>query len=463
MAVIAALVAFVVYVLTAARTATWLHSGADSGELTTAAFTLGIPHPPGYPLYTMIAAGFARLPIGEPAFGVALLSALAGAGAVFMLARAGSALLENFDVSGDANLSKANATNTPFAVEFIPPLAALAFGFAPLFWSQATIPEVYTLNLFFVSVILWACVTNSRLRVYIAALAFGLGMAHHLLIVLMLPGAFIALQPKWRDARAIVLLLAPLLFYSYLPLTALGNPPVNWGDPVTPERFLWLVTAAQYRPYLFGVDEPEAFSRFAFAARSLLDQFTLVGLALLLWGVIQLALERTRLAVALIVMFVPFVAYSIVYASRDSFLYLLPAFAIALLWLVYGAAHVVKWFSGDRLLQGAAVGLFALLPIFNLVTNYAAMDVSNDRTAFDYAHQNLASLPTDTVLFADGDESLFALLYYRHTIDYVRERSLIVSQGLLDYPWYYDNLRRIMSEVQFQPSTVVTDAHARAR
>ncbi len=453
LALVAALLAFVVYWLTLTHTITWQHNGADSGDLVTAAFVYGIPHPPGYPLYTLLAFFFARNPWFEPAHGVAIFSALMASASVFALARAAS---QTFEV-GDAEHRMRHSE------VFIAPLAALAFAFAPLLWSQAIIPEVYALNLFFVALILWCCVTNDSRRVYIAALAFGLGMAHHLSILLLLPGAWIALQPTRKQWRALFLFLAPLLFYLYLPLAALPNPPVKWGDPVTLERFVWLVTAELYRPYLFGVNGAEMLSRFAFAARELLAQFTIVGVALIVWGALQMAMTRRRIFFALLFMLAPIVAYAIVYASRDSFLYLLPAFAIALLWLVNGVMNVLEWAGDDRLLRGGAIVLFAFLPAFNLVTHYAAMDVSRDRAAFAYAKQNFEGLPEDAVLFADGDEALFAVWYYRHAIVYQNARSVIVSQGLLQYDWYYDSLRRIMSEVQFASPDAVKDAHQRAR
>lgn len=457
LALAAALLTFVVYALTLARTITWLHDGADSGDLVTAAFVYGIPHPPGYPLYTLIASLFAHIPRLEPAHSVALFSALMASAAIFVLARAGSALLQTRGAQSDPR------SRSRFGDLLIPPVAALAFAFAPLLWSQATIAEVYALNLLFVAVILWACFTTDNRRVYLGALAFGLGVAHHLSILLLAPGAFLALQPTRKHWRAVLLFFAPLAFYLYLPAAALSNPPVNWGDPVTVGRFIWLVTAQQYRPYLFAVDGTQVLSRFSFAARALLEQFTLVGVALLVWGALQMALARARLFFALVAMFVPIVLYAILYSSRDSFLYLLPAFAIATLWMMNGAADVLEWAGEDRLLRGAGIALFAVLPIYNLVTNYSQMDVSRDRAALAYAQENLKDLAVDGVLFADGDEGLFAVWYYRHALAWQNARSVIVSQGLLQYDWYYNSLRRIMSEVQFAPPDTVTDAHQRAR
>lgn len=448
LSLLAALIAFVVYLLTMARTVTWLHNGADSGDLVTAAFTFGVPHPPGYPLFTILSIPFSRIPFVEPAQGVGILVALAAAAAIFVLSRAGAALIEKPGFS---------------LLTFIPPIAVLAFAFAPALWAQATLAEVYTLNLFFVALILWACVSDHPRRIEVAALAFGLGMAHHLAILLLAPGAWLILQPTLKDRRALVFLLAPLLLYLYLPLAAWFNPPTNWGDPATREGFTWLVTAELYRPYLFGVGWDDARARLAFAARSLMDQYSIFGVVLSVWGLVRMAQARGRLWLGLGVMLVPVVAYAVVYASRDAYIYLLPAFAIALLFLIDGAGEVLVALSAQRALGYYAVALLALLPIYNLASNYAAMDLSHDRTAFEYARQAFAGLPDDAVIFADGDNALFALLYYRHAIAYRGARSVIVSQGLLPYAWYYNSLRRIMSEVRFQPPEQVTDAHARAR
>ena len=74
-------VTFAVYFYTLAPTVV----GGDSGELITAAHTLGVVHPPGYPLYTVLTKLFTLLPFGEIAWRVNLLSAVSGALAAALL------------------------------------------------------------------------------------------------------------------------------------------------------------------------------------------------------------------------------------------------------------------------------------------------------------------------------------------------------------------------------------------
>ncbi len=442
-----AVIAGLVYFQTVAPSVTWKHNGADSGDLAAAAYVLGIPHPPGYPLFMLIAGAFARLPYFEPAAGVGIFAALAGAFALWVLARAGASLIGDLDVNGIARL--------------IPALVALGFAFAPALWSQVTVAEVYTLNLFFVCVILWAMVSHHRWRVAISAAAFGFGLAHHLSIVLLAPGALIALQPTRRDWRAIFLLVTPLLLYAYLPLRGAQHPAVNWGAPYTLDGFLWDVTAAPYRSYFFGLSLIDVEARLAQSAKMLFDQFTPLGIAVVLWGVARLATARARLALAFGISFALIGAYAMVYGSRDAFIYLLPAFAMVALWLMYGAADFVA-LSRSRLVAFVAVIALLALPLYNLRANFSAMDLSGDRAAFNFARGILERLPRDAVVFAEGDENYFALVYYRQAVLAENSSAVIVSQGLLQYPWYYDELRAAMNEVSFAPSSAKTDFHQRA-
>jgi len=74
--------AFAVYLWTLCPTV-WV---GDSGELTAAAWTLGTPHPTGYPLWLLLAKAFATVfPFGSVAWRMNFFSALCAAGAVFLI------------------------------------------------------------------------------------------------------------------------------------------------------------------------------------------------------------------------------------------------------------------------------------------------------------------------------------------------------------------------------------------
>jgi len=115
-----------VYVCTLAPTV----AGGDSGELITAAYTLGVVHPPGYPLYTLLAKLFTLIPLGTIAWRVNLFSAVcaAGAGTLLFLAVA----------RWSGNLWAAL-------------VSASLFAFSPHVWPHAVTAEVFALNNLFIA------------------------------------------------------------------------------------------------------------------------------------------------------------------------------------------------------------------------------------------------------------------------------------------------------------------------
>ena len=117
-----------IYVVTLCPTVYW----DDAGELIAACYTLGIPHPPGHPLYVLIGKVFTLIPIGSVAWRVNLMSAVFGALSCLLLYRVISDRL-------DENAWK--------------PVAALGgaffFAFAPTVWEQATVAETTTLHVSF--------------------------------------------------------------------------------------------------------------------------------------------------------------------------------------------------------------------------------------------------------------------------------------------------------------------------
>jgi hypothetical protein len=107
----------------------------DGFELQVVSATLGIAHPTGYPLFTLLGRLFITLvPFGSPAYRINLMCALFAALSVPLIFALGLRVLKR----------RAAAA-----------LAGLTFAFTPTFWSQASIPEKYTLNVCFVVLVLY--------------------------------------------------------------------------------------------------------------------------------------------------------------------------------------------------------------------------------------------------------------------------------------------------------------------
>src|SRR5204863_2762491 len=176
----------------------------DSGELIVAAYGLGVAHPPGTPLWVMLAHLASLLPVGSVAVRINFSSAVFAALACAMLTLVVAELLVTASCfaaprrrSKAARHGNIESSNVDGLLMFAPAVGAgLLMAFSRTLWSYATITEVYTLNAFlgllvFFLVVRWrrriietrtdssAAVTTHDTWIYAAAFVFGLAMGVH--------------------------------------------------------------------------------------------------------------------------------------------------------------------------------------------------------------------------------------------------------------------------------------------
>ncbi|SDU10627.1 Protein of unknown function [Verrucomicrobium sp. GAS474] len=231
--------AFATYVYTLAPSVTL----EDSGELLTAAVTLGVPHSPGYPLWTTLAHLFSALiPFGNVAWRVHLSSALFGAAASGMVA-----WLVADSVKWLCGGRDAEAQLPPRLLPLASGLAAgLTIAFSDVMWTQSVIAEVYPLNALLLLGILisfyrW-CQAPERTGWLLATLfsfAFGLSN-HHGLLMLM----FVFPLAVWRTRPGF--LLDFLVAYLFIGGAVLAGLAWLSADPLlqkSAQRFEFLLLA----------------------------------------------------------------------------------------------------------------------------------------------------------------------------------------------------------------------------
>lgn len=216
---------FALYFFTLAPTVTLV----DSGELILAARTLGVAHPPGFPLYVLLAHAASLLPFGNIAVRIHLASALfaAFASAIMTLLVIEAILVASIQNTENKSKNTPGKKNNHLAKETKPNseqnsdsisisapavTAGLLFAFSRTLWAYATIAEVYTLNTLLIVIIFglmlgWrrVCLESranqtkvSNQKLYLAALIFGLALGvHHVTVGLMLPALAVwCFQPK---------------------------------------------------------------------------------------------------------------------------------------------------------------------------------------------------------------------------------------------------------------------------
>jgi len=387
---------FAIYAAGACRT---IYVG-DSGELVTAVHVLGVPHPTGYPLYVLLGKLWTLvLSFGSIAFRMSLFSAACGAAACALLF----------------------LTARRFGADLLAALAAaLCLAFSPSFWGEANIQRVYALNAVFLAAALLLAGEWTRRgdRPSFAAtlLVAALGAANHtfMAIFTIIFAAFavatrprFVLAPRTLAIGAVAVALG-LLPYLYLPLASRADPPLDWGDPETLERFLDVVLRRGFweRAWVEGLSDVRA--ALADYGIGLFRELSWAGLPLAVLGIF--AADRKRAPIALLILTATAnAAVMILHGSRsDLFIwhrYYIPSYMIAALLLALGVSAVLS-----RLPRAAQV-LVLVLPLSLLISGWRRFDRSEYRIAEDFSNTLLAGIPPGASLAATDDNVLFVLIY----------------------------------------------------
>jgi|GEM_PF-1044637 hypothetical protein len=449
---LAPFVAFLVLVALYVATLTPSVAGGDSGELTAAALTGGVPHPSGYPLFALLARLFAVLPLGHsPVWRVNLLSAvsMAVAGAL------ACAVVQSWTRNAAAGL-----------------MAAALFGTSPVVWSNATSAEVFGLNAMFVALEfhLWSRVerTLSRLDVFVLLGVSGLAMGNHHTFVFV--GAPLVLRSLWAarhslGAKGVALALgfglSGLLPYFYLMVASASAAAVSWGDQTTIDGLVALILRRDYGTFSMG--RPTAERVFVTGGTFLPTLGHMWGQAFprLLWLGPLVALSGLPLAMksrptrkaASLLLFV-FCFYGLTYCalsnlsiSRPLYLTILGRFCIEsdlLLAIAAGfglAALLQRLAARNRWPRLVPVGVGAVFA-FGVAAHAGEANGRNNTVLRDFVTTAFASLPANAIVLSVGDEVTNSA-FYLHEVEKLRPDVIHLGRTYLAAPWYTARQRRL--------------------
>jgi hypothetical protein len=360
----------------------------DSAMLQAGVSVLGIGHPTGYPMYMMLTHLFTYLPVGDQAYRANLASAAYGVAAVFVV------YLVALRLGRRAVAAAAGA---------------LAFGLSGVFWSQAVIAEVYTLEALLVALVLLVLLLwRDRLEdryLLLTALLVGLSLTHHLTSVLLVPAALAFVLMIDRGVfrrtglllRGLGLLFLGLLPLVYLPVRAVMEAPLNEADPSTPGRFLLLITGGSFlaesseegrrcAPSALALADPS--TKLQLFGEQLLGQFPVIFVLVGVLAAFYLLFADRAVAVFLGTLSLGCLAQSVVYLQlgiEDFYVFLIPA------WLALGLCVSVVLGVLLRSVEGLAVGhaarsvllvalsgLMLAVPLLGARERYGALDRSED-------------------------------------------------------------------------------------
>ncbi|MBN1154214.1 DUF2723 domain-containing protein [candidate division KSB1 bacterium] len=213
------LVSFLVYFRTIAPTTSFW----DCGEFITCSYILGIPHPPGAPLYLLLGRVFSLLPWAvDIGLRVNLISSVVTALSV-MFTYLITVLLIRFWRGGP------RSTSDKLIIYCSGIVSAFALAFSDSVWFNAVEAEVYAISLFFTTLTVWLILVwyenadspQSDRYLLLIAYIVGLAIGVHLLNILALPAVFLLLYFKFRKFEIksfmIFMVIALILFAAIYP------------------------------------------------------------------------------------------------------------------------------------------------------------------------------------------------------------------------------------------------------
>lgn len=430
--------AVLLYVLTAARDIVV----GDTPELITAAVTLGVPHPPGYPLYTMLGHLFSLLPVGPIPFRVNLLSVTCDALAV------GVVYLTALRLSGGRWAAAA---------------AALILAVTPVFWKWSLVSEVFPLNNLLASILIYLlvawCEKPARTGFLIAA-AFvsGLALTNHQTIVLLAPACFFIL---WRG-RAVLWSRPQVLFfcgaafclgllpYLYVFWASARHPVYNWGNVSSLRDLAVLIARRSYGSgSLVSVVEYRGGSSLSRIIALSVSFGPLAG-ALTVLGAIQ-AYRKVRWYVWFCLIafafaglfFVSITELNLATAPHALFVlerfFILSHVVLAPL-LAFGLLFIAKFIASPIwrriLITGLGLGVVGT----TVLLNYRRIDQSQNHVARSFGQDVFASVGPDSMLLARGDAVVLPLVYLRQ-VEGLRRDVRLILLPLLPADWYVRQVR----------------------
>ena len=441
----------------------------DSGEFLSAIHSLGIPHPPGTPLYILLANVWAKIwaPLVGFAYSVNILSAVCTAVAFGFL----------------ANLFVRWTGDRPGAFS-----GAICAGTMSTVWLNANETEVYAVALLAASILLWlgnrADETPEGRWLILGAYVTGLAWTLHLTALVALPAALYLAIGK-RSLRE-VLRTSPLMAAAallgasavlFMLVRAGHDPSVNQGNPSTFAAFTDVVMRRQYDVAPLWPRQAPLFIQFGnlieywdwqvalglapdppptFARTATTILFTLLGVI----GCLTHRKTHPRSWRAMLILFATASAGVVIYLNlkagpsfgvgflpanapheareRDYFFAL--AFVCWGMWAGYGAVTLLRRVAVSAQLPAAG----ALLAILPLILNWNAVDRRREPLASEArlaATRILDSAPRAAVVLARGDNETYPV-WYLQEVERLRRDATIVVIPLLPARWYRAELER---------------------
>jgi len=424
----------VLYMLTLATTIT---ATGDSSEFVVSSYVLGVAHPPGYPLFTLVGHLFTYLPLFNMAYRINIFSMLFSMLSLIICFEILKKLIKN---------------------DLVAIICVVFLAITRLVWEYSIVAEVFALNNFFVLLLILIIIkweeTGSGKILYLFCFILGLSLTHHQTILFLTPAFALFIYQNRNKLKGFNYILAGFLFiagltpYGFLPYAASRMPPLNWDDPTTFEKFIHIIKRGDYPSpavnfeHFFDWEYGQLYLYIASAFRNLTVAGFLLGLVGIFTGHSRMKKHYWLFLIAFIftsIIFVSLIGYNrdpvVLHVIQRLYIY---SFLIFIVFIALGIIWLNEKFNKiNNLVSYICITLVLLL----LVNNYSNVDKSNNHLLYNFTGNMLKSYPPGSIMIVSGD-TLSMGIDYHQMVEKHRRDVIVVDQEKMTYPWYCEQKRK---------------------
>jgi len=403
------LFSFFIYIRTSAPSVYF----GDSGELISAIFTLGVPHPTGFPLYILTGKIFTFFPIGDISFRCNLLSSFFAALIPVLL----------FFILFILNKFQLKIINLFYYAAF-----SFLFIFSFTTWSQATITRIYTLNAFFCSLLLllflhYNEINKSDKTLYLMAFITGIGSGLHLTFIIfaIILWVYIIIKNLQEIKKNLIFLIfffiTGISIYFYIIIRGFSDITLNWHPFKSINDFFYYITQKQYKQKMFSREATGFIKFFEYIKQVIIREFSFIGFILFIFGVFVSFFKKFKYTILFLLLYIINIILLSVYGNytdlKLSFRYFIPSYIIAIIFIFLLFNYIVEFFKSPLFLKLLISFLIIIFSFYVYFQNFKTNNRADDFIPYFYPYDILTNCGEKGYLFINGDNQIFTIAYLK--------------------------------------------------
>ena len=439
-----------VYLFTMAPTV--LH--IDCGELAAVQYTLGISHPTGYPLFTVLGYLFLQIPLGlKPIVQANALAAIwTAAGMGVFSAWLMGILKTDFRKTDPKSKQVIGEEPVSSSIAFwISVATAGLLGSSLTVWAQAVAVEVYSLQILMFALLL-LCATRAWQRNetrdwILTSVVLGLSFSNHMTSLMSLP--FLAVLYFGKNGwgkESLVRLLAPGLagvgvlglMYGFLYFRAGSASGLNWGHIHDWASFKNHLSGHQYRTWIMAGSKVAARNLGEFL-KGLPGDWAFLGLVLVFVGIRPAFRSARGISWAVVAGSAFNILYVIQYDIKD----LEPYFLFSLMGMGYLVAFGLKRISTQKIVATQPF-LLLLIPVVGLGLHWKKSNQSQTRFFETYTETALSVVEPNALIMTQQWDFFITPFYYYRYAEGRYPGITVVDKELIRRSWYVEHQLGLM-------------------